>query len=67
VAAVTIHQAVADNPRRAIDEVKSSGAKFVEGMAHPMTAEQIDRAAKADAVRILAKLGLATPSNKGKS
>ena len=60
VAGITIHQAVVDNPRRAIDEVKSGGAKFIEGKAQPMTAEQADRAAKADAVRFLAKLGLGT-------
>jgi predicted Zn-dependent peptidase len=58
VAGITIHQAEANDPRRAIDEVKSGVAKFIEGKAQPMTAEQADRAAKADAVRFLAKLGL---------
>jgi hypothetical protein len=52
VAGVTIHQAEADNPRQSIDEVKSGVAKFIEGKAQPMTAEQGARAAKADAVRL---------------
>jgi hypothetical protein len=64
LAGVTIHETVADNPRRAIDEVKNGGAKFVEGKAHPTTAEQADRAAKAEAVRFLAKLGLSTMRRK---
>jgi hypothetical protein len=58
VAGITIHETVADHPRQAIDEVKNGGAKFVEGKAHPITAEQADRVAKAEAVRFLAKLGL---------
>ena len=37
---------VADDPRRAINEVKTGGAKFFEGKAHPITAERADRAAK---------------------
>ncbi len=45
---------------QAIDEVKSGAASFIEGKAHPMTAEQAARAVKADAVRFLAKLGLST-------
>jgi hypothetical protein len=57
VAGVTIHQVAADDPRQAIDEVKSGGARFVEGKAHPMTAEQAARLEKADAHRFLAKLG----------
>jgi hypothetical protein len=58
VAGVMIHQTVADDPRQAIDEVKSGGARFIQGKAHPMTAEQAARAEKADAVRFLAQLGL---------
>ena len=60
VAGVTIHQAEANNPRYAIDEVRSGVAKFIEGKAQPMTAEQAVCAAKADAVRFLAELGLST-------
>jgi hypothetical protein len=60
VAGVTIHQTIADKARQAIDEVKSGDARFVEGKANPMTEEQTARAAKADAVRFLAKLGLST-------
>jgi len=58
VAGVTIHQAEANNPRHAIDEVRCGVAKFIEGKAQPMTAEQADRVAKADAIRFLAGLGL---------
>ena len=60
VAGVTIHQTVADKARQAIDEVNSGAAKFVEGKAHPMTANQAARVAKANAARFLAKLGLNT-------
>ncbi len=60
VAGIMIHQAEVANPRRAIDEVKSGGVEFIEGKPQPMTAEQADRAAKADAVRFLAALGLNT-------
>jgi hypothetical protein len=58
VAAITIHEADAENPRRAIDQVRSGSARFVEGKVHPMTAEQRGRADKAEAHRFLAKLGL---------
>jgi hypothetical protein len=70
VAGVTIHHAIAENSRQAIDEVKSGAASFIEGKAHPMTAEQAARAVKADAVRFLAKFGLSTwrlEQKKGKS
>ena len=60
VAGVTIHETVADDPRQAIDEVKTDDAKFVDGKAGPITAEQADRAAKAERVRLLAELGLST-------
>jgi hypothetical protein len=53
VAGITIHQAEANNPRRAIDEVKSGVAKIIEGKAQPMTAEQAARAEKADAILFL--------------
>jgi hypothetical protein len=52
-----IHQTVADSPRQALDEVRSGGGRFVEGKAHPMTAEQTERLKKADAHRFLAQLG----------
>ena len=42
VAAVTIHETVADDPRQAIDEVKTGGAKFLEGKAHPITAKEVE-------------------------
>jgi hypothetical protein len=57
VAAVMIYQTVADNPRQALEEVSSGGGRFVEGKAHPMTAEQAERLKKADAHRFLAQLG----------
>ena len=60
VAGITIHETVTDSPREAIDEVKSGRAKFVEGKSHPITAEQAYRAAQAEAVRLLAKLGFST-------
>ena len=40
VVGITIDQAEANDPRRAIGEVKSGVAKFIEGKAQPMTAEQ---------------------------
>ena len=58
VAAITIHEVDADDPRQAIDQVRSGTARFIEGKAHPMTAVQVARADKADAHRFLAKLGL---------
>jgi hypothetical protein len=54
VAGITIHETVADHPRQAIDEVKNGGGKFLEGRAHPITAEEADRVAKAEAIRFLA-------------
>jgi hypothetical protein len=60
VAGITLHEAVSANPRLAIEEVKAGRARFIEAKAHPMTAEQAERAARADAIRFLASLGLTT-------